>query len=448
MKTAVIVLSDPRNGDEALGRVFNALALAYDLKQRKQHVEVLFQGAGTRWAAQVTSADHPVHGLYQAVADTVAGASAACADFFGAKSTPNERVRPGQRKPGAGNQRPAEPRTPGDRRLHGADLLTAAVHGEGAFHEGERALQERSGERALAVRHGAMIGDAIMEPAGAFLSAQRLLILGSRGNDGFPCVSIAFGEPGFVSAPRNDLVEIRLDRAFLDRDEASRNGLLADAEIGLLAIDLERRRRFRVNGRVERADDAGILVQVREAYPNCPKYIHRRRLTSVEPGPAEAAVRQSGRSLDAAGRALVEASDLFFIASLHPARGADVSHRGGPAGFVRVVTTTLSIPDYADGMFNSLGNCWSTNGRSRVSGLSRPPAQEDFGRADIQFDDGVEEPRRKTRRSVNVSIEGGATRRSTPRPAGRILKVQPETKEPPRARAMSKDESSIPSTFG
>ena len=86
MKTAVIVLSDPRNGDEALGRVFNALAVAYDLKQRQQHVEVLFQGAGTRWAAQLTSADHPVHGLYKAVEDTVAGASAACADFFGARS--------------------------------------------------------------------------------------------------------------------------------------------------------------------------------------------------------------------------------------------------------------------------------------------------------------------------------------------------------------------------
>jgi hypothetical protein len=86
MKTAVVVLSDPRNGDEALGRVFNALAVAYDLKQRKQEVQVLFQGAGTRWAALLTSADHPVHGLYAAIEDTVAGASSACADFFGARS--------------------------------------------------------------------------------------------------------------------------------------------------------------------------------------------------------------------------------------------------------------------------------------------------------------------------------------------------------------------------
>ena len=86
MKTAVVILSDPKNGDEALGRVFNALAVAYDLKQRKQDVQVLFQGAGTRWAAQLTRADHPVHGLYKAVEDTVGGASSACADFFGARS--------------------------------------------------------------------------------------------------------------------------------------------------------------------------------------------------------------------------------------------------------------------------------------------------------------------------------------------------------------------------
>jgi predicted pyridoxine 5'-phosphate oxidase superfamily flavin-nucleotide-binding protein len=286
----------------------------------------------------------------------------------------------------------------------------ATVHEQGAFHEGERALQERSGERALAVRHGAMIGDAILEPARAFLAGQRMLVAGSRGSDGFPCVTILFGEPGFVSAPRNDQVEIRLDRVFLDRDEASRNGLQTDAEVGLLAIDLERRRRFRINGRVERADEAAILVRVREAYPNCPKYIHRRRLTSVEPRLAGGAVRQSGPSLDAAGRALVENSDLFFMASMHPARGADVSHRGGPAGFVRVVNErTLSIPDYAgNGMFNSLGNLL-VDERVGLAFLdvSRERLLRIFGRADIQFDDGMAEPPiGTTRRSVNVSIEG------------------------------------------
>ena len=85
MKTAVIVLSDPKNGEEALGRVFNALAAAYDFKSRNEEVQLVFQGAGTRWASVLTDPEHPAHALYQAVADKVAGVSRACAEVFGAR---------------------------------------------------------------------------------------------------------------------------------------------------------------------------------------------------------------------------------------------------------------------------------------------------------------------------------------------------------------------------
>jgi hypothetical protein len=85
MKTAIVVLADPAGGDEALGRLFNALAAAHDLHQRRHDVEILFQGAGTRWAAHLTRPDHPAHALYAAVADRVAGVSSACADVFGAR---------------------------------------------------------------------------------------------------------------------------------------------------------------------------------------------------------------------------------------------------------------------------------------------------------------------------------------------------------------------------
>ena len=84
-KTAIIVLSDPRGGEEALGRVFNALAATYDFKQKQQDVQLVFQGTGTRWTGVLTQPDHPVHALYKAVEDKVAGASAACATFFGAQ---------------------------------------------------------------------------------------------------------------------------------------------------------------------------------------------------------------------------------------------------------------------------------------------------------------------------------------------------------------------------
>jgi DsrE/DsrF-like family len=83
-KTAIVVLSDPRAGEEAFGRVFNALAAAYDFKQKGQAVQLIFQGTGTRWMGLLTKADHPAHALYKAVEDKVAGVSAACAAAFGA----------------------------------------------------------------------------------------------------------------------------------------------------------------------------------------------------------------------------------------------------------------------------------------------------------------------------------------------------------------------------
>jgi hypothetical protein len=83
-KTAIVVLSDPQAGEEALGRLFNALAATYDFKQRHQDVQLIFQGTGTRWTGLLTKTDHPAHALYKAVEDKVAGVSAGCAVIFGA----------------------------------------------------------------------------------------------------------------------------------------------------------------------------------------------------------------------------------------------------------------------------------------------------------------------------------------------------------------------------
>jgi len=90
MKTAVIVLSDPKGGEEALGRVFNALAATYEFKATNQDVVLVFLGAGTRWTGVLTRADHPAHALYNAVADRVAGASLGCATVFGALEAAQE----------------------------------------------------------------------------------------------------------------------------------------------------------------------------------------------------------------------------------------------------------------------------------------------------------------------------------------------------------------------
>ncbi|RUT07351.1 hypothetical protein DSM106972_026120 [Dulcicalothrix desertica PCC 7102] len=85
MKVAIVILSDPKAGtEEALGRLFNAFASAYDFKQNGDDVTLLFQGAGTRWIGEVSKLEHPAHDLFEAIKDNVAGVSCGCADVFGA----------------------------------------------------------------------------------------------------------------------------------------------------------------------------------------------------------------------------------------------------------------------------------------------------------------------------------------------------------------------------
>lgn len=88
MKTAIIVMSDPRNGaEEALGRVFNALALASECKQKGDEVAIVFNGTGTRWPAELSKLSHPANGLFNSVRDVVQGASRACAVVFEAEES-------------------------------------------------------------------------------------------------------------------------------------------------------------------------------------------------------------------------------------------------------------------------------------------------------------------------------------------------------------------------
>jgi hypothetical protein len=84
MKLAVVIVSDPKAGEEALGRVFNGLALAADARVQGDEVTIVFAGAGTRWPEELTKLGHPAKALYESVRPNVAGASCGCAAVFGA----------------------------------------------------------------------------------------------------------------------------------------------------------------------------------------------------------------------------------------------------------------------------------------------------------------------------------------------------------------------------
>jgi len=96
-KTAIVVLSEPKAGsEEALGRVFNALAAGYDFKQAEEEVKILFQGAGTRWPEVLQKEDHPANALYKAIEDKIEGISCGCADVFGGNPSGLDLIKDNQ----------------------------------------------------------------------------------------------------------------------------------------------------------------------------------------------------------------------------------------------------------------------------------------------------------------------------------------------------------------
>lgn len=231
------------------------------------------------------------------------------------------------------------------------------------FHSGELAVQERAGSLAQGRNSGRMVADAIIPGAIKFVKKQPMVVIGSVDAQQNLWASIIVGATGFMTAePR--AVDIDLDQAlYLDADPVWRN-LSDDPGIGILVIDLRSRARLRVNGRVEFPTSRQLHVNVEEAYPNCPKYIQRRiyRLSADHQlGPKS----NDGTELSHHHQHWIRSADTMFVASQHPDRGVDVSHRGGNPGFIKIINSRrLRVPDYAgNGMFNTLGN-FATNPRA------------------------------------------------------------------------------------
>lgn len=83
-KVAIVVLADTET-HEGLGRVVNALEAVKEFKEAHDDVQLIFDGAGSKWIPELSKPDHKVHGLYEAVKDRIAGACEFCAGAFGVK---------------------------------------------------------------------------------------------------------------------------------------------------------------------------------------------------------------------------------------------------------------------------------------------------------------------------------------------------------------------------
>ena len=228
------------------------------------------------------------------------------------------------------------------------------------FHEGEQALQRREGSwERMAAAGPRVIRDHMPDQHREFFALLPFLLVGSRDAAGQPWASVVAGPAGFSHSPTP--TSLRIDSLPMEGDPLA--GVLREGvPLGLLGIQPHTRRRNRMNGTVRMLDPKGFTVAVDQSFGNCPKYIQARE-PHHEPARLQPQPAQALDSLDEAALRLIRAADTFFIATAHPgagsepAFGVDVSHRGGPAGFVRAEGNTLSVPDYmGNGFFNTLGN--------------------------------------------------------------------------------------------
>jgi len=218
------------------------------------------------------------------------------------------------------------------------------------FHPGELEAQARAGGGAP----GGGIRDSMSGHHRAFFQSLPFVVVGCI-DGGWPEITILAGEPGFVAAP--DARTLRIG-ATLIADDAALRELAPGTPVGILGIDLLTRRRNRANGVVLSTSESEVVVEVRQSFGNCPQYIHPRaiRTSPTHPRPTERL-----QSLDRSAISAIASADTFFVASatllVDAAGGVDVSHRGGPPGFVHVDGETLTIPDYSGNRyFNTLGN--------------------------------------------------------------------------------------------
>jgi predicted pyridoxine 5'-phosphate oxidase superfamily flavin-nucleotide-binding protein len=220
------------------------------------------------------------------------------------------------------------------------------------FHPGELEAQARAGGGA----QGGAIRPRMPDQHRAFFEALPFVVVAST-RDGWPVATIWSGEPGFISAPDPQTLQIS---AALDPTDPASAAFTGGASFGLLGIDLATRRRNRANGVIASAGPHSLGVAIGQSFGNCPQYIHPRNVALA----AGAVTARPFTGLDAEAAAAIAAADTFFVATAarigEPTGGVDVSHRGGPVGFVGVAGDTLTIPDYpGNRYFNTLGNLMS-----------------------------------------------------------------------------------------
>ncbi|WP_159474933.1 pyridoxamine 5'-phosphate oxidase family protein [Dyadobacter sp. 3J3] len=195
---------------------------------------------------------------------------------------------------------------------------------DSVFHQGELYVQQSTGEEYFAMQNRSIVRDSIVGGALHFVLSQSFFFVSSKDKEGMLWASVLSGNPGFLDIQDSRNLLLNVDFLNSNPDDIFWKNILNNSSIGLLFIELASRRRFRVNGNITKPDKLW-KIEIEQAYPNCPKYIQKRK--SISP---DALAEPASNDM----KKWIAEADTVFVASSDSDNNLDVSHRGGNPGFI------------------------------------------------------------------------------------------------------------------
>ncbi|KAL1960302.1 hypothetical protein VTO42DRAFT_8262 [Malbranchea cinnamomea] len=266
--------------------------------------------------------------------------------------------------------------------------MSFVVAGSVPWHEGEEKMQ-----KLLRVPYEENPSAPYLTPGAAFLLHHSpLLALGTLDEQGRPWTTVWGGKPGFAGPVSESTIGIRqmVDTLHDPVVEALLGGRgygeVVKQEGGRrlisgLPVDLERRKRVKLAGSLlaaslEQLEDvnpqeassdsvaqAQLIVEITESIGNCPKYINKKQISPIIPTPK---LVSSSSQLPREAIDLLSRIDTMFLSTTYRHVSMDTNIRGGPPGFVRVLSNEISgavlvYPEYSGNrLYQSLGNMQTT----------------------------------------------------------------------------------------
>jgi len=278
-----------------------------------------------------------------------------------------------------------------------------------SFNEGEEAMH-----KFLHVPDLDNPTSTMLTPQASFLLQRApLLAIGALDGQNRPWTSLWGGQPGFSQPLGGGIIGTRtivdgvndpvvqalvggVDKGEMVQDDTKMfSGLTIDlmtrkrvkicghmvaGSVGEIDVEFEGGTE-RPEGAPEKQDQIQFVTKIEQSLGNCPKYLNQYE---IRPALVTSKLVSQSSDLSEGAMELISKLDMFFLSS-STLEDMDTNHRGGPPGFVRILSPTEIIyPEYSGNrLYQTLGNLQMN---PRV-GITFP----DYGTGDVLYITGTAE---------------------------------------------------------